>query len=214
MRLAILGATGRTGRQLVAQALAAGHEVSALARDPSKLDGARERVQVVQGDATDAGAVERLVGGADVVLSALGPQGVREGGLHARSIAAVLAGMERRGVRRYLAVSGAGADAPGDRKALGDRIASRLMHLLVAPTVTDKEAELSALQRSGVEWVLVRPPRLTEGPLTGRYRVGLDVALGPRAIVSRADVAHFLLHQLEGAEWVGKAPFIRADEPS
>lgn len=209
MKLTILGPAGRTGRLLLEQALQAGHEPTVLVRDPAKLAGA-DGVRVIQGDARDGTALGQAVQGAEVVLSALGPHSNREGGLLAAAVPAALEAMRKTGARRYLAVSGAGATVPGERKALVDRVAAAAMKVVARPIVEDKEAEIAALQGSAIEWVLVRPPRLTEGPVSGRYRVGLDVALGPRAVISRADVAHFLLSQLEDATWVGKAPFIRA----
>lgn len=209
MRITVLGGAGRTGRQILLQAVQAGHDVTALVRDPARLadlDGVRR----LQGDARDPAALEGALEGAEALLSALGPSSTQGGGLLEWVVPNAVRAMQRHGTRRYLAVSGAGADAPGDRKALPDRIASAVMHVVTRPIVVDKEAEIATLARSDREWVLVRPPRLTEGPLTEHYAVGLDLPLGARATISRADVAHFLLHQLEATPWLGKAPFIRA----
>lgn len=210
MRICVLGATGRTGREVVAQAQAAGHEVTALVRDPAKLAPGLRGVQVVPGDATDPQAVDRAVAGQEGVISALGPRGAREGGLLERAVPAVVAAMQRHGARRYVAVSGAGMVVPGERRAPADRLAAVLMQVAARPLVEDKRAELQALQGSDLEWVLVRPPRLTEGPRTGDYRVGIGLALGARATISRADLADFLLRCLREETFVGQAPFIRS----
>ncbi len=113
MVICVLDATGRTGREATRTALAAGHSVRALVRTPSKLGELLDRVDAVQGDATDADDVRRAVNRSDAVISALGPDSFREGGLYERALPLVIDAMREHGTLRLVVVSGAGVDAPG-----------------------------------------------------------------------------------------------------
>jgi putative NADH-flavin reductase len=201
MKLAILGASGRTGRLIVEQALARGDEVRALVRSPAKLGLSHPRLEFVQGDATDADAVRRLVQGCDAVVSALGPVGR---GTDICSVAArnVIAA----GTPRYVAISGAGIDVPGDKKDLGGRIGSFFVRTLLPAAFRDKVREHALLEQSTLAWTLVRAPRLMDKPGTGQPRVSLERS--PGNSVSRAALAGFVLRCLEDDSLVRKAPFI------
>lgn len=201
MKLAVLGGSGRTGRLLVELALQQGHEVRALVRTPSAFPVTHPNLVVEAGDATNAADIQRVVAGTDAVVSALGPVA---GGhdVCSRATANVLAAK----VTRYLAVSGAGLDAPGDRKDLPGRVISKLVKLVSPAQFADKVRELELLLASDCAFTLVRPPRLVDGPRTGRFRVALDNAPGTR--LRRADLAAFLLSTATGATHVRQAPFI------
>lgn len=207
VRIAVLGATGRTGRLFVERALDAGHEVAALARDPGTLGLSHPRLRVVAGDVTDGEKVRALVSEADAVVSALGPTKRGPADVCSAATANVLAAMEG-APRRYVVVSGAGLDVSGDEKDLAGRMISRLVRFASPAMVADKERELRLLEESSAEWVLVRPPRLTDAPGSGTYRVSTTRAPGPK--LSRADLADFLLKQLEDRSFVRRSPFIAA----
>lgn len=201
MKLAILGATGKTGRHLVALALAAGHSVRALVRDPAKLELAHEQLEPVQGDATDEAAVRRVVEGCDAVVSALGPTPSRADicGTAARHVVAA-------GVKRYVAVSGAGIDVPGDQKDLPGKLVSLLVKVVSPAVFADKVTEHRVLAESGVAWTLVRAPRLVDRPPTGTPKTRLDRT--PGTWVSRADLAAFALACVGDDATIRKAPFV------
>lgn len=209
MKLTVLGGTGRIGRLIVEQALAAGHDVTVLLRDPHKLGPIAERVQVIRGSVSDPAAVRVAVAGADAVISALGPDGntadqvmaLRDG------MRTLIGAMRDAGVPRIVNLSGAAVDAPGDHKPVIDRLASRIVRLVSGHVVAAKQAEFDELLSSGLEWIAVRPPLVTDGPRTGRYRAGLDV-LHPGARIARADIADFMLAQVAEPTFAGRAPFI------
>jgi putative NADH-flavin reductase len=113
-----------------------------------------------------------------------------------------LVAMERHGVRRIVNLSGAGIAAPGERKPMLDKLASRIVRRLARHVVGAKQAEYDELAQSAVEWIAVRPALVTDGPLTGRYVAGPD-ALRPGARISRADVAHLMLAEAESPSHVG-----------
>ncbi|MGW0708739.1 NAD(P)-dependent oxidoreductase [Streptomyces sp. NPDC002643] len=193
MRLTVFGATGGIGGQLVRQALDAGHEVTAVVRDPARLEVAgAPGLEVVRADLTDPGALRPAVAGRDAVLSGLGARGRKDAGVATRLTRTVLDAMEAEGVRRLVVVSAAPVgpepkDGPLDRG----------MRALVSAVLKDVYADLremeTALAHSATDWTVIRPPRLQDKPLTGRYRTVVG-GFPPRGrFIARADVAHAML---------------------
>ncbi len=203
MKIAVLGATGKTGRLFVEQALAAGHELKVLARNPAALPAQQARLEIIQGDAADATAVARLVEGTDAVVSALGPTKTQKD-ICSQATQNVLAAKPK----RYVAVSGAGIDWPGDKKDLPAKLISMMIRLLAKEVFEDKAREAALIRASDVPFVLVRAPRLVDAAGTGSPRVGLERS--PGATLPRADLARFLLSCLTSETYWGKAPFVAA----
>ncbi|KYF71336.1 NAD(P)-dependent oxidoreductase [Sorangium cellulosum] len=205
-RLLILGATGGTGAALVRQALEAGHEVSAFARNPATIPVPHhERLRALRGDIMDAEQVSRAVAGHDAVLSALGSRGLGPTRVYSEGIVNVLRAMKEHGVRRLIAVTAAGIDE--QQSALWFR-------LLVKPLLRNRYSDMvrmeEAVRQSDVAWTLVRPPKLTDGRLSKEYRASVDhVPLGGYFVggptISREDTAHFMLAQLDSDEFVRNA---------
>ena len=218
MRLTIFGATGPTGRRLVERAVAEGHEVTAFVRDPSRMRASHERLSVVVGDVRDAARVEEAVAGREAVVSALGggpsnplhPRRPGEaGGPSSVGTRHIAAAMKRHGVRRFVCQSAWGA---GESKENLDAPGWVFMKVLVPPFLrdeyADKDLQEEIVRRSGLDWVIVRPMLLTNGPWTGDYRVGVDLRPGRRPWISRADVADFLLRQLRDDTFLRRTPAI------
>jgi putative NADH-flavin reductase len=205
MKIVVLGATGRTGRPLVEELVRRGHHVMAVVRDPADA-GLPDAVELVPGDVRDADVLRRAVAGADAVVSALGP---RKGDptLH-RDVAPVLVGVLREaGVRRFVGVSGAGVDADGDAKSRRDRVISGVIKRLPGDAVKDKMLEYGVWRDSGLDWTLVRPPRLQDGPVTGA--VEHHASTSPRSTaIRRSDLAVFLADELEQPRYIGAAPLV------
>jgi putative NADH-flavin reductase len=208
MRILVLGPTGATGRHLVEQALAQGHHVTALARNPAKLHSRCADLTVVQGDVTDPLSVERAVRSQDAVLCALGSSTpLKHDAALVAGIGNLVGAMERLHVRRLVYLSFLGVHH-------GRRQLSRLGKYVVAPLLmrkvaADHEHKEAIIQRSTLDFVIVRPPRLTNGRQTGTYRTGEDIQatlVVPR--VSRADLAEFMLRQLNGDTYVRRTPAI------
>lgn len=201
MKLAVLGATGRTGRLVVEQALAAGHHVRVLARSPAKLGITHEQLEVRTGDATDPAAVRALVQDRDAVISALGPvsKTVDVCSTAAKHVIAA-------GARRYVSVSGAGLDVPGDQKDLPGKIVSFMVRNISPGLFQDKVLEHQLLASSSLQWTLVRPPRLTDKKVTVPAKSSLLRA--PGASISRAQLAAFTLACAADDSLIGKAPFV------
>lgn len=201
----VFGATGPTGREIVGQALAAGHDVLAFVRDPARLETEHQHLAVARGDVYDQRAVNDAVHGREIVISALG---IRRGApttLVADGAERILQAMAKRGVRRFIGLSAFGV---GDTR--DGSLYSRITWALLRPNLLDKERYEALVRASPTDWTLVRPPRLTGGSATGDVRVGTDLRVGPAAKVSRADVAAFVVAQITADSWIGKAPAIVA----
>ncbi len=206
MKVAVLGATGRTGRPVVAELLRRGHDVAVLARDPAKVDAPPGSLRVVVGDSRDRASLTDLVAGADAVVSALGPV-AKDGTLHQDTAAVLVPVMQEAGVPRFVGVSGAGIDVPGDRKTLPNRVISFLIQRLGGAVVADKPAEYAAWSASDREWTLVRPPRLLDGEPVGS--VVHDAHRSPPGTsIRRADLAAFVVDVVEQGSYPRLAPFV------
>lgn len=206
MLVAVLGASGSTGRLVVQVLVGDGHQVVALTR--STAGGSTEAVRQVVGDARDPAALRALVEGTDAVISALGPRkGDRT--LHREVAPLLLAAMTAAGVRRFVGISGAGMDVPGDRKSRRDRVISAVLQRVGGETVNDKAQEYAVWAASDLDWTLVRPPRLLDGPATGR--IEHHAHRSPRSTkITRADLAGFVAGQVTGTDYVHQAPLVAA----
>lgn len=201
----MLGATGRTGRLVVDEGLRRGHAVTALVRDPATA-ALPPSVQIRDGAARDGDALRGAVAGADAVVSALGPR-TRDATLHREVAAALVGALREAGVHRFVGVSGAGITVAGDDKSARDRLISAVLRRLGGAAVADKAHEHAIWAASGLDWTLVRPPRLIDAPATGR--VEHHAHRSPRATaVGRADLAGFLLDCVEQRLHVGRAPLV------
>jgi putative NADH-flavin reductase len=207
MKLAIFGASGRTGRPLVQQALDAGNTVTALVRTPATFPIQNERLIIVQGDATDPAAVEKVVQGADAVLSALGQTKNSPPDMQTVATKNIIAAMQKYGVSRFVSLTGAGVDAPDDQPKLINHVIKFALKAMSGKVLKDAENHAEVLRNSDIDWTIVRGPMLNEGPHTGQYRVGwVGVNTGTR--ISRADVADFMLKQVRDTTYLRKAPMI------
>ena len=205
MKVLIIGATGSTGRVLMREALEQGHEVTALARNPSALAPEDHRPRVLQGNALDASEVEAAVAGQDAVLSALGTRSTRPTTLFSQSTHNLISAMNKHGVRRLVCITGIGAgESKGHVGFLYDRI---MLPFVVKNIYEDKNRQEEAIKQSDLEWVIVRPARLTDEAAKGEYRVYLGGSYTAKTI-SRADVAAFMLAQLTDETYVHKMPVI------
>jgi uncharacterized protein YbjT (DUF2867 family) len=216
MKLTIIAATGGVGRELLEQAVAGGHDVTAVVRNPAKLT---RQVRSVTADlaAADPAALEPAVAGSGAVLSGLGPHSNSDAGIASEGTPAILAAMKATGVRRIVAVSAAPVGTiptpsnpsppkhdPGDgffMRHLGTRFAGATLGKVMADLARMEDI----LAGSGLDWTVVRPPQLTSKPLTGTYRTAYGQNLRGGTSVPRADVAHLMLAVLGRPETIGQA---------
>ncbi|MEU2928408.1 NAD(P)H-binding protein [Streptomyces sp. NPDC007251] len=197
MNLTVFGATGGIGREIVRQALGAGHRVTAVVRDPARLDVRGDALEVVRADLTDPEELRTAVRGRDAVLSGLGARSRKDAGVATRLTRTVLRAMEAEGARRLLVVSaGPVGPAPESQGAL-DRAARGLISAILKDVYADLREMEAELARSGTDWTSVRPPRLQDKPLTGRYRTVVGGFPPKGRFIARADVAHAMLAMID-----------------
>ena len=204
MKLLIIGATGGLGKALAQGALERGHATTALARDPAKLEGRSEHLRVVRGDVLNPASVESAVRGQDAVVSALGtPSPRKPSTLLSEGTKNVVGAMERHGVGRLVCVTVLGTGDSGRRHG---RLFYRLFVLgfFVRPMLEDKERQEEVIRESRLDWTIVRPPRYTNEPERGDYRVIGD-GEGRVGKIGRADLADFVLAQLDDCGYVRRA---------
>ena len=208
MRLAIFGGTGKTGKPLVEQALAQGYDVTALVRTPSKLPIESPSLTLVQGDATDPMDVDRVIIGADAVLSALGHVKGSPDNVQTVATEHIIKAMKRRGVKRFVSLTGAGVEDPNDEPKFADKVIRFLLKTFAGKVLEDAKNHAEVLrQHKDIDWVMVRGPRLTNGAHTGEYRVGY-VGKNSSTQISHADTADFMLKQVTDDTYVHEAPVV------
>jgi putative NADH-flavin reductase len=207
MKISIFGASGKTGRPLTEQALAAGHEVVAFVRDASKLPLKHERLTVIQGDATNALDVEQAVREVDAVINTIGHVKGSPKDVQTAATRNIVDAMKKHGVKRIISLTGAGVRVPEDEPKFIDNFIRTLLMLMAKDVLEDGINHAEVLKSSGLEWVIVRGPRLDEGPHTGKYQVGY-VGKSSGTIISRADVADFMLKQVTDNTYLRKMPMV------
>ena len=202
MKLIIFGSTGSIGRHLVDMALVDGHQVTAFTRQPDAFGAARDGLNVVKGDVLDETAVATAIGGHDAVFCALGAG--RKGGVRAKGTANILAGMKERGVRRLICQTTLGV---GDSAANLNFFWKYIMFgLLLRPAFADHVQQEAHVRASDLDWTIVRPSAFTDGPETAAYHHGFSPAQDGLALkIARADVARFMLSQLNDDTYLRKA---------
>ncbi|MEU6267728.1 NAD(P)-dependent oxidoreductase [Saccharopolyspora shandongensis] len=204
MRITIFGATGGTGKHLLEQACTAGHEVTAVVRDPARLDYAHPGLTVVTADVMDAAAIQPHVAGRDAVISAIGSRDLKPTTIQTDSTRSILDAMTAVGARRFLVVSNCGMLSDGDGPVTRHVVKPILWRVLRNPW-TDMGHMEEVVRASGLDWTIIRPPQLTNGPRTGRYRTAVDRNVRGAKRISRANVADCLLRELADPGSVGKA---------
>ncbi|MBI4194745.1 MAG: SDR family oxidoreductase [Betaproteobacteria bacterium] len=207
MNILIVGASRGIGRQLLEQALAAGHTVTVLVRNPQRLAARHEHLRVVKGNILEPDSLAPAMSGQDAVCCTIG---VRtpwdQPGVFSEGTKNLLQAMKKVGVKRLLCVTGIGA---GDSKGHGGFLYDCIMRpFLFGPIYSDKDRQESLIKASDVDWTIVRPGFLTNGPLTKNYRALTDLTGVTAGWISRADVAHFMLKELESKEYLRRTPLV------
>lgn len=197
MKLTVFGATGQIGQEIVTQALAAGHEVTAVVRDPARFTITGPGLQVFQADLKEGGSLRKAVAGRDAVLSGLGARRRGDAGVAAALTRSVLWAMEAEGTRRLLVVSAAPLGPVPERQPMLDRTTLAVINTFLKPVYDDLRSMEEELARSTTDWTSVRPPRLLNKPLTGTYRMVVGGTPRSGRTIGRADVAHAMLGMIE-----------------
>jgi putative NADH-flavin reductase len=198
MKVVVFGSTGGTGRAVIAQALEAGHDVTAVARRPSAIEVRHDRLHVVQGDVLRPDTLMEPVAGADAVLSALGIGYSRAATtVYSEGTGNVMRAMRAGGVRRIIVVSTTSIDPPSPRVDVAQWLFFRgFLHQLLRKPYADIRLMEESVRASELDWTLLRAVRLTGGPGRGTYRTAVEGRLRRAWSISRADVADCMLAHL------------------
>jgi putative NADH-flavin reductase len=208
LRIALFGATGPTGKYLIEEALASGDQVLVYGRNASRIRLTDSNVTLVSGQIHDSAAVSKTLDGVDAVISALGP-GFKSppGTVIANGVKNIIVGMKKHGVKRLVQVST--ASTPDHNDGAGKmRIIKFVSSLLAKNYYNDVTAAAKAIRESGLDWTIVRVPRLYDGPPTAHLRVGYYGRTSLAMKLSRGNLAKFVFNELAGLAHLHKAPGI------
>jgi uncharacterized protein YbjT (DUF2867 family) len=199
----VFGATGRSGRAVVARLLERGHSVTAFVRNPGKIEAGNDGVRVATGDVLDAETVEPAVRGHDAVISCLGA-GLK-GRVRSEGTRNIITAMHAAGIRRLLSQSSLGV---GDsRQNLNAYWKYLMFGLLLRSAYRDHHIQERYIRESGLDWTILRPGALTDGPVTGNYVHGFPSTERHLSLkLSVADLADFAVRELEEPQYVGGDP--------
>lgn len=205
MNLTIFGATGRVGGCLVEQALAAGHQVTAVVRDPARLAVAPSAgLRVLTANVMDPAAILQAVTGADAVLTAIGPRGTGPSTVGQDSARSFVAAMHKAGTRRLVMVSASIVDDHGDSRYLRYLLKPAARRTFLRHVCADMRAAEAEIEAAGLDWTIVRPPRLTDKPAAGRYRTAAGRNVPHGLSISRADLAACMLALIDDPASAGQ----------
>jgi putative NADH-flavin reductase len=215
MNIAIFGASGATGKLLTQRCLAAGYNVTALLRTPEKFS-LRDRVQVVPGSPFDLASVRQTIKDADAVLSALGAKSLRKEDVLERAVPQIISAMQEtvsqsKPVRRIIVLGSAGAlPASLDKQPAWRRwiVQNIVYNTFLKWPVASQISQWNNLSHSNLDWTMVMPPMLTNGAARGSYRVDGDALPPNGSRISRADVADFMMQQIDNPQWIKKGAYI------
>ena len=207
MKLIVFGATRGVGRNFTEQALDAGHDVTAVVREPSNFELKHNNLQVVKGDVMDFASVEQVIKDHEAVISAIGSPASSTDKVRSEGTQNIIRAMEKNGIRRLISVSSLGV---GDSKVM----LPFLLKYIIVPfflknAFADHEIQEDYIRQSDLDWTIIRPAGLTNGVRTEVYRHGFPVTeKGLKLKISRADVADFMLKQLNDKIYIHKTPGI------
>lgn len=201
MKIAVFGATGGTGLEIVKQALERGHVVTAFVRNPDKMMVQNERLTIIKGDIHNVSDVEHGVLGQDAVICALGARDLKKTMIRTEGTIHIIEAMKRDNIKRLFVISSLGVGESWNTISLINKV---FLSTLLKSTRKDHEAQEAAVKTSGLDWTIIRPSGLTNEPRTGNYSVGENIHAKTYQI-SRGDVADLILNDFEKRSWVCKA---------
>jgi uncharacterized protein YbjT (DUF2867 family) len=208
MRVLIIGASKGIGLETTRQALKAGYQVRALARSAAGMALSDPKLEKVAGDALNTRDVEAALVGVDVVIQTLGlglKDFFRPVRLFSDATRVLLPAMKAKGVKRLISVTGFGA---GESRASITPLQRIPFQILLGRAYDDKSVQESLIEDSGLDWTIARPGVLTWGPRSGRYKILSKASDWRNGIISRSDVAEFLVRQIEDQTYVRQAPVL------
>jgi len=207
-RVALFGGTGQTGSLFLEKAIAKGYQVKALVRTPSKVKINHSELELVEGDVLNAEDVSKTIEGCDVVVSLFGHVKGSPEWLQTDGTENIISAMKTHGLAKVISLSGGGLPFPQkDQPKFMDKLIRGIMKIAVPKVLNDAIAHHEVLEKSGLDWIIVRGPRLTNDEPKGNYRTGW-VGVNASTKIARGDLADFVLTQVEDDQFVDQMPFV------
>lgn len=203
-QIVVLGANGGIGNQVVVQALAAGYHVTAILRTPQNLTLRHSDLKIVQGDIMRAGTLDEHLRGKDIVISAIGKNSVKKTTLYSQGNKNLIEAMERTGVKRTFFISASGLDVNPTHSLLVRLATKYILQTILHNMYADQRIMENIIKKSDIDWTIVRPPKLLDSAKTASYRISTNGFLDNGLSISRADVAHFIIHNLNNWAIINK----------
>ena len=207
-KIALFGGSGQTGMEFLKRALDNGYQVKALARSPQKFSIKHPKLEVVLGDVLVEQDVTAVVKGCDVVVSLFGHVKGSPEWLQTNGTKNIVAAMKQEKVEKIISLSGGGLPFPEkDQPKMPDKMIRFIMKIAVPKILNDAIKHHKILENSNLKWLIVRGPRLTNDKKTGNYRVGW-VGVNASTKIARADLADFILKQIDDEQFLYQMPFV------
>ena len=206
--IALFGASGQTGQQFLTKALAKGYVIRALVRNPATISQQSMNLTLLKGDVLNAADVAETIKSCDVVVSLFGHVKDSPEWLQTDGTKNIVEAMKLYGIKKILSLSGGGLPFPAkDQPKFADKLIRTIMKLVVPKVLNDAVAHHEVLENSNLDWVIVRAPRLNNDAPKGTYRVGW-VGVNASTKISRADLADFIITQVEENNFIHQMPFV------
>ena len=196
-KIIVFGASGGTGMEVVQQALAAGHHVTAILRHPDKFTIRHEQLRIIQGDVLKPQTFENLFFGADVVISCLGSRNREPTTVYSEGVTNILNEMQKVDVTRIICLSAGAVVVPPNATFIMKFVIKYILQRLFKYSYADMLKMETVLEHSDMNWTVIRPPRLLNGDKTGIYRTITNESLPDMSSLKRADLAHYIIHHLD-----------------
>ena len=205
--IALFGATGQTGSEFLKLALEKGYKLKALVRTPEKVNLQHENLKVLQGDVLVEADVEKTIKDTDIVVSLFGHVKGSPEMLQTNGTKNMIRSMKRNTINRIISLSGGGLPYEKDKPKFVDKMIRTIMKIAVPKVLNDAVAHAELLKKSDVDWIIVRAPRLTNDAAKGNYKEGW-VGVNASTKLTRADLADFILKQVEDTKYNKQMPFV------
>lgn len=196
-KIIVFGASGGTGLQIVKQALEAGYEVTAILPNPYALPLQHPNLKIIHGDVMQPETFKEAVKGNDAVISALGTGSIKPTTLYSAGVKNIIAEMEKNNVQRLLCISAGGLDVNPKNNFLIRLLTKLLLQRILKEPYKDMCLMEKEVEQTGLNYTIIRPPRLKDAQLTGKYRVKINDNLENTSSIARADLAHYIVHHIE-----------------
>ncbi|OPA79058.1 NADH-flavin reductase [Paenibacillus selenitireducens] len=204
-KIAIIGGTGRVGKYIAKRAVENGYHVRMLVRNPDNMIFRDHRIEIIQGDVLDVISLRTVLKSCDIVMNTFG-QPAKAEPVYSQVTEQILNIMDEFDICRYIGVTGGSLNVTGDQKSIKNKIGARLFALFFSKMIIDKRRELKILEKSQVDWTLVRLPFVMEGKEKGKIKENeLDM---PGNFITNNDIASFLIRQIDDKKYLRKTPLI------